>query len=433
MWSDSTKDRYGKNTVGVQQNGRIGMDNNEKINENVQVTQGTYNQQNTDSYGTGYGQSLYNNGYGTNMNGKSVKEKHTGRAVGGFFLTLFLCLFLIGTVVVGSISTTLLKGGSIKSVFKNLGVSKVIEQAINDELDSIAEDAELPADVVKNLISKDFIDGTLDAVIDTASGAEANLDFIKTEGMKVIDDTVNGMVDVVFEELGKHTGTYDLKNILNNPDIVKLQLDYDVDFEEVLMKESGTTTVNLDEVNLKEMKENVNKEIHKDVYPVLETALDDCIVESKKIIEEMKIEMEAENQEAASAFAIIKNVQLGLKMVNVGLIILIVICVAFAASELLVYKAAMNKGIRNIAIGSIIAGAFVAFIGAVGNMGMSMTRDTILTGGGSIEKVVAENVVGIMAAMFKAMTVAGVILLIISIILFIVAAIVKSSLKKARV
>lgn len=283
------------------------------------------------------------------------KEKHTGRAMLGFFLTFILSIFMIINGYLMSLRSSVLGAEDIDDMIDNLGVYDMAQEVAKEEMYDRAESLGMTKEAIDEIFPEDTIKKVSSQVTEAiTSGKDIDLSMLKDDCMHVADDASEAVVDTVFKAVDETDKIFDLNTVLDNKEIKDMESNFGIDVSSAIkdqfVQQFGSTQIDITTVDTNELKSQVEKTLTDTVYPIVEEAFDSYVDEANQALNNAFDELEDE-YDVDRVFNTIENVLdiFGLA-VKIMLVIVIVICLL----EILVYRKDMNRAFRNIGIASLL-------------------------------------------------------------------------------
>ncbi len=94
-----------------------------------------------------------------------MKEKHTGRAIAGFFMSLFIFNFAIGIGFIGSLRFSIFNSSSFHQFLKHTKFYDIIAEVITDKMVSEADKIGLSEDEIRDLMTDERVVNVTNSII----------------------------------------------------------------------------------------------------------------------------------------------------------------------------------------------------------------------------------------------------------------------------
>ncbi len=324
------------------------------------------------------------------MDTQMKKGGNGGRAALGFFLTFFMIMTLTANSLIMGVKTTILNGSDVSEVLENMNIYQMMSDLITSEIskgtDAGADDgADVSMrDTVKLAATEDIASSdsssslklsdetvqaifgkeTLKSVTKTLTDAIKNNQDVDLTGtkeqcvanaeqlaMQLIDDVIDEI-----ENMDSDTISADSLKQLNT--VQKMKNEYSVDVDTIItdyVKDNhGADSIKKSDVDFDSIRTSAKDTVKNDVMPELEKTIDQYVTELNDTVNKSI----KEANEAYNLSGVINGIEAAIKGLGIAMIICIVLAIAFAALEIVVYRQAINKGFRNIFIGTLISGVF---------------------------------------------------------------------------
>ena len=286
-----------------------------------------------------------------------------GRAFVGFLLTYFLIVTLICTSLFICLRSSFLKGDDIKSFIKSLDLGEIVQEMVSTSIKDSSEnkpneDSKVSDELVDSLLTEDVISDVTDIMVDAITDEkDVDLYQVKDSCMNAVIDMSEQTVDDVIEELKANGSVIDAESLKNNSIIMQYQKDFNIDVTTPILEQMqtvyGSKSVNIEDIDVEEIKSEAKEAIKTNVIPEIEGKVD-------KLIKDTNIE----NNEQMKTFreetdikGIIDAIELLLATMMRVIIIGIIISVVFIALQFWVYKKNVNKAFKNIGVAGVVLAA----------------------------------------------------------------------------
>ena len=209
------------------------------------------------------------------------REKNTGRAVAGFILTLFTCMMIFMGGLIITLRFGIFKGNDINSFLDNIDFHEALQKIVVTEVRTkinettgSGEAAALSADAVDTLLTEDVVrDMTTTVTKAVLEDEPINLNEMKDECMDTVKEVSSKAVDDIIDEISETSKVVNLDALKNSSIIKQYQEDYKVDITSTIMDKMKTmynsTSINLDEIDVEEVKAEAQNAINEYILPVL--------------------------------------------------------------------------------------------------------------------------------------------------------------------
>ncbi|MBQ2745937.1 MAG: hypothetical protein IJF37_10055 [Lachnospiraceae bacterium] len=337
-------------------------------------------------------------------------------AILGFLLTFLIVLSLILGGVLISLKTTLLKGGDINEILENTNVYGTITDVVTNEITNGNEDFGLSEDAVSKVFSEDVLkDATKTMTEAIKNNEDIDISGVKDQCMDVVTEVSEQAVDDILDEIKESSDVVSVDVLKQNSSLQQLEADYNVDITTVISDyvedTYGTTTVNIADVDIEQIRTEAKESLKETVIPTIEETVDKCIVQVNEAVNK---EIKEANEEYDIS-GVINKIEGALDIITVIMIITIVISIVFAILQItVVYRKRMNRGFRNVSIGALISGIIVAIFGIIINILKGVLVDSIGGTQDSIEKALVEFVEKNIGAVSNRTIVIGVVYIVIA-------------------
>ena len=291
-------------------------------------------------------------------------RRGAGRAFVGFLLTIMLSVVLAGTCFGISLKTTVFSGDSFKDILKNMDLGSVMEEIVFESLDEAREEAkddpdnELGSSGIKfaeTILSEEVVSDFTDIVIEgLTEDKEVDFSVLKDGCMNALTEMSGQTVEDVIAEIQSTSNVVDAESLKNNSIIQEYQKEFNVDVTTVILEQMetvyGSKSVNLDEVDVEEVKAEAKEAVNKKVMPDIEKAVDEFIAETNiEVNQELEaIRVENDVESVTDIFNPIFGVIL--KSIIIGSIFAVILI----GLQFLVYKKDINKAVKNVGIASLL-------------------------------------------------------------------------------
>lgn len=286
-----------------------------------------------------------------------------GRAFVGFLLTYFLIVTLICTSLFICLRSSFLKGDDIKSFIKSLDLGEIVQEMVSTSIKDSSEnkpneDSKVSDELVDSLLTEDVISDVTDIMVDAITDEkDVDLYQVKDSCMNAVIDMSEQTVDDVIEELKANGSVIDAESLKNNSIIMQYQKDFNIDVTTPILEQMqtvyGSKSVNIEDIDVEEIKSEAKEAIKTNVIPEIEGKVDKLIKDTNiEINEQMKT-----FREETDIKGIIDAIELLLATMMRVIIIGIIISVVFIALQFWVYKKNVNKAFKNIGVAGVVLAA----------------------------------------------------------------------------
>lgn len=362
------------------------------------------------------------------------REKNTGRAVAGFILTLFTCMMIFMGGLIITLRFGIFKGNDINSFLDNIDFHEALQKIVVTEVRTkinettgSGEAAALSADAVDTLLTEDVVrDMTTTVTKAVLEDEPINLNEMKDECMDTVKEVSSKAVDDIIDEISETSKVVNLDALKNSSIIKQYQEDYKVDITSTIMDKMKTmynsTSINLDEIDVEEVKAEAQNAINEYILPVLEEKVDKYVADANDIVNR-EVQKIKEDDDVMAVKSAVKGFSV---LMNVALVVAVLVIVALALVQIcLVYRKEKHRAFRNIGIASGVSAAMtvltVALLGIVRNM-----LGDIFDKNDEIENIIMEFVDSNMARVTSDIVITAVVTGVIFVVCMIISRVVKN-------
>ena len=358
-------------------------------------------------------------------------RRGAGRAFVGFLLTVMLTVVLAGTCFGISLKTTVFSGNGFKDLIKNMDLGAVMEEIMLESLEEADKEANngLGNSGIKfteTIMSEDVISDITDILIDgMLEDKEVDFSVVKDGCMNALTDMSNQAVEDVLDEIKNTTNVVDAESLKNNSIIQQYQEEFNIDVTTPILEQLetvyGSKSVNLDEVDLAEVKAEAKEAINDKVMPDIEEKVDEFIEETNVDMNKELATFRAENdiESVTDIFDPIFGVIL--KSIIIGSVVAVIVILL----QILVYKKDMNKAVKNIGISCLLVTISMVVFSLLCSVVADLLADMFTTG-----SAVDNAIISIIDSTIPKIGGAAKIIAIITGVLFVVLIVVAVILKK---
>lgn len=330
--------------------------------------------------------------------GGVMRERHVGRAIVGFLISFFMVCLLIGNGLLITLKTTIFRGSDVMDILKNANVFDTASQLFMNEIEADMAEEPMLKSAMEAIFSEELLTNvTSDVTQALVDGEEVDLTGVAQECLVAIESTSNEMIDQVFDEVAA-SGEISLEALLQNEQLQLYEQEFGREFtpiiEEYISSTYGDTTIKIDATELEKLKSETKATLKDELMPELEEVVDVYMAYVNKSVNQ---ELQAMNDEYHIT-EIIRYVESTMNMILLFILIITILVILLMVAELLlVYRNAMDRGLRNIGVSAIIAGLVVAIVGAV-----TSVANSFLVGAIGIAGITQDVVVDILVNFMKA-------------------------------
>lgn len=363
-------------------------------------------------------------------NGNMVKERHIGRAIGGFFLTYFMmgAIFVAGILI--ALKSSWLRGDTINEVIQNTKIYDAIGDVV---IDTIYEemDGQVSKDALREMLPNSEIQNAIDDIID-AIHKDKNMDFsyLKGKCSSAAKDFTSVAVDALVDEMEKQSVTFDASVLKNNEDIQQLNEDLGIDVAELvgvmLVSEYGSTEVSTSDLDMEKIKNAVEVDLGMIIYEIVDDSFDIYIEEINDTVNECIHDIN-DDYKVDKAIDVFNS---GLSILNVIVILIYIFAAVLFAVQILIYRKELYRAFRNLAISMFLV-AIPVFIMGVGLMIAENVIKDESRNHDSAEQVLMELVQNNIASFREKLMVIGVVYIVIMVVAIVLNIVIKNKKRKA--
>ena len=333
-----------------------------------------------------------------------------GRAFVGFLLTYFLISSLICTSAFVVLKSTVLKGNDVKEFIKGLDFGEVVEEVVNESINSTVNNnsnnnnsensnnengntSNNTTNLADKILTDDVMNDVTDVMVDAITeDKEVDLADIKDSCMVAVTEMSEQAVDDILEELKNNATVIDAETLKNNSVIQQYQADFNIDVTTPILEQMetvyGSKSVNLDEIDIEEVKSEAKQALKEDVIPTIEKDVDKLIQETNvEVNNQLKVIKKETNVKG-----ITDAVDLLIKAVMKAIIGGAVATLVFVVLMFVVYKKDINKAFKNIGISGILLSVVMFAVGALINIVNNIIKKEF--NGNEVEDKIVNSVVG---------------------------------------
>ncbi|MBQ7943719.1 MAG: hypothetical protein IJ326_06645 [Lachnospiraceae bacterium] len=295
-----------------------------------------------------------------------MEKPNVGRAILGFLISfLMICLLIADALLIG-LKTTILKGTDIVDILQNADAFGMVSELFESELEATMGDEPMMQEIVATVFSEDMLtEITSDVIQALVNDGEVDLSGVAQDCLNMLESTSDEVIDQAFDKAAS-SGEISLDVLLQS----KLFQSYEEQFgmelaplmEEYVRDIYGDTTIKVDANELEALKGEARTALKEEIMPVLEDAVEVYIADVNIVVNQ---ELQAINEQYHIA-EMVRLIESIMDTIQIAIIALTLVVFLLIVLELLVvYRKAMNRGIRNIGVSAIFAGLMLAIIGAV--------------------------------------------------------------------
>ncbi len=325
-----------------------------------------------------------------------MKKPSKGVAFLGFFITFLMVICLVSGGVLMSVKTTILNGNDINEILENNDIYGTISQIVVSDISASKDEMGFSKEAVEKIFSKDVLKDSAATMMDAIKNNE-DIDFsgMKDECMDIVKEVSNKAVDDIFDEIKKSSDVVSVEVLKQSEIIKQLEKDYNVDISSVIVDyvedTYGDVTVNIEDIDIEQVKEDTKKSLDETVIPAIEETVDEYIVEVNASVNK---QIKETNEEYNISDAI-NMIESALNIVNIIMIVTLALSFMFALLQIVVlYKKRMNRGFRNVSIAMLISGIVVLLVGIILNVAKSLFESTVGDGNGNLEHKLLDFITG---------------------------------------
>lgn len=333
-----------------------------------------------------------------------------GRAFVGFLLTYFLISSLICTSAFVVLKSSVLKGNDVKEFIKGLDFGEVVEEVVNESINSTVNNnsnnnnsensnnensntSNNTTNLADKILTDDVMNDVTDVMVDAITeDKEVDLADIKDSCMVAVTEMSEQAIDDILEELKNNATVIDAETLKNNSVIQQYQADFNIDVTTPILEQMetvyGSKSVNLDEIDIEEVKSEAKQALKEDVIPTIEKDVDKLIQETNvEVNNQLKVIKKETNVKG-----ITDAVDLLIKAVMKAIIGGAVATLVFVVLMFVVYKKDINKAFKNIGISGILLSAVMFAVSALINIVNNIIKKEF--NGNEVEDKIVNSVVG---------------------------------------
>ncbi len=359
-----------------------------------------------------------------------MNKPSKGIAVLGFFLTFLMVLTLIFSGILMAVKTTLLSGGDINEVLENTNIYGTITDVVTSEITANTEGTGLSKDAVAEVFSEDILKDAAKNMTDAIkNNEEIDLSEVKDQCMNVVTEVSEKAVDDILDEISSTSDVVSIEVLQNSEILKQIEADYNVDVTTVISdyveEEYGSTTVNIADINIEQVKAEAKASLKETVIPTIEETVDEYIVEVNATVNDQIKEM----NEEYDISGVINQIESLLSLLTTIMIVTIVVSVVFAILQVVVvYRKRMNKGFRNVSIATLIAGIVVAVVGIIINVLKGIIMGSMESSGDSVETAISDFIETNIGAVGSRTLVIGIVYIVLAVAFMVAAIIIKKKM-----
>lgn len=288
------------------------------------------------------------------------KEKNTGRAVAGFFLTFITIIMLIAGGNIAALKMSVLNCSDVDEFLDNIDFYSTVQEIVVLEIKSQISDEEkengiagsLTEGVVDSLLTEDIVKDMTKSITNAITkDEEIDLRDVKDKCVDNVTDLSNQVVDDIFDEISSNSGVVNLDTLQNSTVLQQYQQDYNVNITSIIVdeieNEYGETSVDLEKIDIDDVKAEAKNAVVGFAIPLIEESIDTYIDKANSVVNAQVTEIKesGELKQMTAAFNILLNIT------NIALVILLSVAVAASLLQVfVVYGKQKNRAFRNVAI-----------------------------------------------------------------------------------
>ncbi len=294
-----------------------------------------------------------------------MEKRNVGRAILGFFISFFIVCLLIAEGLLIGLKFTIFKGTDVVDILQNANMFGMVSELYASELEATMGDEPMMRDVVSTVFTEEMLtEITSDMTQAIVNGEEVDLSGVAKECLNSMESTSDAVIEQLFDEVTAN-GEINI-SALGQSEILK---SYEQQFgmelapwvEGYVSDTYGDTTIKIDEEQLAAIKNETKTALKEEIMPALEEAMEIYIEDINSTVNQ---ELQAMNEQYHVA-EIIQLIESIMDMMMIAIVVLLLLVILLIVVELLVYKNAMSRGVRNIGVSAIFAALMIALIGAV--------------------------------------------------------------------
>ena len=283
------------------------------------------------------------------------KRHNPLRATLGFFLTFIMTVLLISNGFLTALTLSVLKGDNLNSILKNTGFYDTVRSAVISELSS--ERFGLSKDALETILPDEIMSETVDKITDSlVNGTPFDISYIKDDCIDIAETTSNALLTEAFDIIDSHP-TIDVKTISDAPAIADFEKDFGVDvssnLENTMLSSFGTTTIDVSTIGTDKVKKQVSDTVSDLVYKTIEDTFDKYTDMANDLANDLIIQANS----SYNLDNVFKNIDKGLNMLHLAIIILYVVVIALFIIQLLMYLRKPSGAFKNLSVCTFITAA----------------------------------------------------------------------------
>lgn len=353
------------------------------------------------------------------------KKPGAGIAVLGFFLTFLLTISMLAEGLLLGLKTTIFSGNDMVDVLKNANLFETFTEVIVTEITVNAGEG-VVSDMAESILTEDALVEMTENVTEAIKNDEdVDLSGMKDTCIEEIKSTSDGMVEQVLGELEAGGGEINAETLAGNATIQSLQEQYGIDISGIVLgyveENYGTTSINVEEVDMEAVKAEAQTTMEEVVMPEVEKMVDEYIVEINRVVNE---EIRTITKEYDIS-GMLGKIEAAIALLSKSVMILGVAVGVIVLLELLIYLKFLNRAFRNVGIASVISGAFTALSGGTVIVLKSVLMGMLGGTGDKAEQVIVGFIDSNVSAIGYRILLIGGIYIVVAIVTFVVAGILK--------
>lgn len=353
------------------------------------------------------------------------KKPGAGIAVLGFFLTFLLTISMLAEGLLLGLKTTIFSGNDMVDVLKNANLFETFTEVIVTEITVNAGEG-MVSDMAESIITEDALVEMTENVTEAIKNDEdVDLSGMKDACIEEIKSTSDGMVEQVLGELEAGGGEINAETLADNATIQSLQEQYGIDISGIVLEyveeTYGTTSINVEEVDMEAVKAEAQTTMEEVVMPEVEKMVDEYIVEINRVVNE---EIRTITKEYDIS-GMLGKIEAAIALLSKSVLVLGIAVGVIVLVELLIYLKFLNRAFRNIGIASVISGAFNALSGGTVIVLKSVLMGMLGGTGDKAEQVIVGFIDSNVSAIGYRILLIGGIYIVVAIVTFVVAGILK--------
>ena len=278
---------------------------------------------------------------------------------------------------------------SINSTVNNNSNNNNSENSNNENSNTSNNTTNLADKILTDDVMNDVTDVMVDAITEDK---EVDLADIKDSCMVAVTEMSEQAIDDILEELKNNATVIDAETLKTNSVIQQYQADFNIDVTTPILEQMetvyGSKSVNLDEIDIEEVKSEAKQALKEDVIPTIEKDVDKLIQETNvEVNNQLKVIKKETNVKG-----ITDAVDLLIKAVMKAIIGGAVATLVFVVLMFVVYKKDINKAFKNIGISGILLSAVMFAVSALINIVNNIIKKEF--NGNEVEDKIVNSVVG---------------------------------------